>query len=137
MTKAELLSVVKTYIQEASDRFSDEECGSVNEALANRDESLWRKVRALVEQLEEPCQCPPEPEPSIANDPKASWRFDGEKYRRLTKNQVTYGICLTEMYGTEVYSLELGIWTVGHCPTLEKAMELADEYAQANGGWAD
>lgn len=76
-------------------------------------------------------------EPGIAADPKASWRFDGEKYTRKTKNNVTYKIFATTMKEPTIYGLEVGIWFAGYRPTLEKAMELADEYAQANGGWAD
>jgi hypothetical protein len=135
VTKAELLHAVNTHIQEASHRYSDEECGSVNEALANRDESLWRKVRALVEQLEEPCQCPA-PEPALVDDPKAAWRFDGEEYTRATKEGNVFSIGL---YGHDypVYYIKMKALHIGYRPTLEAAMGHCDQYAEVLGGWAD
>lgn len=97
-----------------------------------------RELRSIKEPEPEPCQCPPGPEPGIAEDPKASWRFKGDSYTRATS-------CGTPLWVSPWMNGELTVWLLkassphplATCPTPEKAMELADEYAQANGGWAD
>ena len=75
-------------------------------------------------------------EPSIADDPKASWRFDGEKYTRVLKIGGDFAIYNSPEFDIAVFVLRINGRFLGTYPTPEKAMELADEYAQANGGWA-
>lgn len=95
--------------------------------LLRLNQHAWAKEQAEAE---------PEPEPDIAEDPKASWRFDGEEYTRATKEGNVFSIGL---YGHDypVYYIKMKALHIGYRPTLESAMGHCDQFAEALGGWAD
>ena len=77
-------------------------------------------------------QTQPQPEPEAGD----GWVSNGGLHSRDTKNGDTYSIREVVAKEPTVYAVDIGPWFAGIRPTLESAKALADEFAEANGGWA-